>query len=298
MIRHPRLRAGARVALIAPAGPVQEDRVEMALQRCARLQLEPVLGSSVRGRHGGYLAGSDDQRLHDMQSAFTDPSYDAVWALRGGYGTMRLLARLDLSAVAEHPKPFIGFSDNTAVHLALQARGVVSFHGPNAGSDATPISETSLERVLFDNAPAGELPLPDDRPPVALHPGAVQAPLVGGNLVMLASMSGTRGALQARDRILFVEDVGEAEYRIDRAWTQLVLAGALDGVRGIAFGRFTDCGPAVLDLLATLTAPLEIPVLAELPFGHEPDNWTLPLGVMARLDADAGSLTLLESGVS
>jgi muramoyltetrapeptide carboxypeptidase len=297
MIRPPRLRAGSRVALVAPAGPVQDGRIELALQRCARLQLEPVIGASAGGRFGSYLAGSDEDRLRDLQAAFDDESYAAVWALRGGYGTMRLLAQLDLGRVAQQPKAFIGFSDNTAVHLALHARGVISFHGPNAGSDATEISEACLERVLFHDAAAGELPLPADRQPAALHPGTAQAPLVGGNLAMLAALCGTRGALQARDRILFVEDVGESAYRLDRAWMQLVLSGALDGVRGIAFGRFTDCGPDVLDVLAALTAPLKVPVLAELPFGHEPDNWTLPLGVMARLDVEAGTLTLVESGV-
>jgi muramoyltetrapeptide carboxypeptidase len=188
MICPPRLRAGARVALVAPAGPMQEDRIERALQRCRRLGLEPVLGVSARGRHGTYLAASDDARLDDIQGAFRDDAIDAVWALRGGYGTMRLLARLDLSGVPARPKPYIGFSDNTAVHLALHARGVVSFHGPNAGSDETDITEACLKRVLFHGAAAGELPVPPDRPPVRLHGGAVDAPLIGGNQYILEAM--------------------------------------------------------------------------------------------------------------
>jgi muramoyltetrapeptide carboxypeptidase len=298
MIRPPRLRSGSRVALVAPAGPVQEERIELALERCRRLGMEPVPGPSARARFGGYLAGSDDARLADMQAAFDDDAIDAVWALRGGYGTMRLLARLDLSRVATRAKAYIGFSDNTAVHLALHARGVVSFHGPNAGSDATAISEACLERVLCHASAAGELPVPSGRPAVRLHGGSVTAPLIGGNLAILAAMSGTPAAVQARGRILFVEDVGEASYRLDRAWTQLVLTGALAGVAGVALGRFTDCEADVHDLLAELTAPLGVPVLADLPFGHEADNWTLPLGVSARLDADAGSVTLLEPGVS
>jgi muramoyltetrapeptide carboxypeptidase len=297
MIRPPRLRAGSRVALVAPAGPVLEERLELALERCRRFGLIAVPGAAARGRTG-YLAGSDEERLADLQAAFGDPAYDAVWALRGGYGTMRLLARLDLSGVAAAPRAFIGFSDNTAVHLALHARGVTSFHGPNAGSDATPLTENCLERVLFEDAAAGTLPLPPDRPPVRLHGGVAEGALIGGNLAMLAALSGTPGALRAAGRILFVEDVGETAYRLDRAWTQLVLTGALEGVRGIAYGRFTDCGADVPDLLRELTAPLGVPVLAELPFGHEPDNWTLPLGVRARLDADAGVLSLLEPGVA
>lgn len=270
----------------------------MALQRCTRLGLEAVLASAARSRHGAYLAAPDHARLADLQAAFDDADMDAVWALRGGYGTMRVLARLDLSRVAASPKAFIGFSDNTALHLALHARGVVSYHGPNAGSDVTDLTEACLERVLFHAEPAGALPVPTDRPAQVLHGGAAEGPLIGGNLALLAAMAGTPAALRTRGRILFVEDVGETAYRLDRAWTQLVLSGALDGVAGIAFGRFTDCGDGVPDLLAELTAPLGVPVLADLPFGHEPDNWTLPMGVHARLDTAAGTVSLLEPGVT
>jgi muramoyltetrapeptide carboxypeptidase len=298
MIRPPRLQPGSRVALVAPAGPVQPERIDVALERCRRLGLEGVLLPGARGRSGSYLAGTDEQRLADLQLAFTSPELDAVWALRGGYGTMRLLARLDLADVAAAPRAFIGFSDNTAVHLALRARGVISFHGPNAGSDATAVTEACLERVLMSAEPAGPLPMPADRPAVALHPGVVDAPLVGGNLAILAAMAGTPAALRSDGCILFLEDIGEAAYRLDRAWTQLLLSGALEGVRGIALGRFTECSDEVLDLFAALSAPLGVPVLAELPFGHEPDNWTLPLGVMARLDAGGGTLSLLETGVA
>jgi muramoyltetrapeptide carboxypeptidase len=298
MTRPERLRPGSRVALTAPAGPVSDERVELALARCARLGLEPVLARSARGRYGSYLAGTDAERLADLQAAFDDNAIDAVWALRGGYGSMRLLARLELGRLPAAPKAFIGFSDNTAVHLALRARGVTSFHGPNAGSAATPLSESCLERVLFHDTPAGALPVPPGRPPAVLHGGCAEGPLAGGNLALLAAMSGTHYALRAAGCILFVEEVGEPLYRIDRCWTQLLLAGALDGVRGIAFGRFTDCDDRVVELLAELAAPLGVPVLADLPFGHEPDNWTLPLGVRARLDADNRSVSLLEPGVS
>jgi muramoyltetrapeptide carboxypeptidase len=298
MIRPPRLRAGSRVALVAPAGPVQEGRIQAALERCRRLGLEPVLGAAAHGMHVEYLAGTDEDRLADLQRALVAPDIDAVWALRGGYGTMRLLQRLDLAGLAAASRAFIGFSDNTALHLALHARGVVSFHGPNAGGDASELSEACLRRVLFEAEAAGALPLPAGRAPARLHGGAAEGPLIGGNLALLAAMCGTPAAPRAAGAILFVEDVGETAYRLDRAWTQLALAGALDGVRGVAFGRFTDCGADTHALLQRLSAPLGVPVLADLPFGHEPDNWTLPLGVRARLDADAGSLELLESAVN
>jgi muramoyltetrapeptide carboxypeptidase len=298
MIRPPRLREGARVALVAPAGPVVPERIDIALERCRRYGLEPVLGAAARGTHGTYLAGSDTERLHDLQQALVDPGIDAVWALRGGYGTMRLLAELDLEPLTRQPRAYLGFSDNTAIHLALQARGVVSFHAPHAGGDATELAEAELRRVLWDAAPAGPLPVPEDRPGVTLLPGTAEGPLTGGNLSLLAAMCGTPAQPRAAGSILFIEEIGEEAYRIDRAWMQLLLSGALDGVAGIAFGRFTDCGDGLLEFLEGLAAPLGVPVLADLPIGHEPDNWTLPMGVRARLDTGAGTVELLEGAVS
>jgi muramoyltetrapeptide carboxypeptidase len=298
MILPPRLRQGSRVALVAPAGPLAPERIDIALDRCRRFGFEPVLGASARGRYRTYLAGADADRLHDMQHAIGDRDIDAIWALRGGYGTMRLLAQLDLAPLLEVPKAYIGFSDNTAVHLAIHARGLVPFHGPHASGDATEMSEHVLLRVLRDPGPAGALPVPPDRPAVTLAPGTAEGPLLGGNLSLLAAMCGTPAPPRARGAILFVEEIEEPAYRIDRAWTQLVLTGALDGVAGIAFGRFTNCEDFDVELLRELTAPLGVPVLADLPFGHEPDNWTLPLGVRARLDAGRGTIELLEGAVS
>jgi muramoyltetrapeptide carboxypeptidase len=300
MIRPPRLREGARVALIAPAGPITEERIDIALDRCARLGLVPVMGAAARSRHGGYLAGSDDDRFADLQWALTAPDIDAVWALRGGYGTMRLLQRIDLAPLQADPRAYIGFSDNTAVHLALLARGVVSFHAPHAGGDSTALAEQCLHNVLFNARAAGVLPLPESPRVLTLREGVAEGPLIGGNLALLAGMCGTPGAPVARDAILFVEDVGEHAYRLDRQWTQLALAGALEGVAGIAFGRFTDCGEAdeVRALLQQFADEAGVPAVMQLPIGHEPDNWTLPLGVRARLDAVRGTLELLEPAVT
>jgi muramoyltetrapeptide carboxypeptidase len=287
------------VALVAPAGPVAEDRIEVALQRCATLGLEAVLAPAARGRHGAYLAAPDDARLTDLQAAFDDSGVDAVWALRGGYGTMRVIAQLDLSGVAESPKAFIGFSDNTALHLALHARGVVSYHGPNAGSDITDLTEGCLERVLFRAEPAGTLPVPADRPAQVLHGGTAEGPAHrrqpgaagghGGDASGAAHarphpVRGGRG----RDGVPAGPGVDAARAERRAGWC------GRGGVRPVHRLRRRRA----LDLLAELTAPLGVPVLADLPFGHEPDNWTLPVGVRARLDTAAGTLSLLEPGVS
>lgn len=296
MVKPPRLRAGSRVMLVAPAGPIDQERVDIAHDRCRRLGLVPVAGRSILQRRG-FLAGADEERLADLRAAFAAPDAAAVWALRGGYGTMRLLNDLDLSVVQSQPRAYIGFSDNTAIHLALLRRGIVSFHGPHAGGDATDLAERELQRVLWSPAAAGALELPAGENARVLQPGRAEGALVGGNLSLLAALCGTPGQPTARDRILFIEEVGEPAYRVDRMLMQLRLAGACDGVQGLALGRFTDCGPGTDEVLAEFAAVLGVPALADLPIGHEADNWTLPLGVRARLATDAGSLELLEGAV-
>jgi len=266
---------------------------------CGRLELEPVLGAAVRRRRG-FLAGSDAERLADLNAMLRDPAIDAVWALRGGYGTMRLLASL---VPPEPPRAFLGFSDNTAVHIHLLRAGLVSFHGPHAGGELPPLAEECLRRVLFNDTAAGRLPLPPAGPgPLTLVPGKAEGELIGGNLALLAALCGTLWQPSARGRVLFVEDVGEAGYRVDRLLRQLQLAGVLEGVAGLAGGRFTECGTAedTAEVAATLrefAEELGVPAVLGLPIGHDADNWTLPLGVRARLDADAGSLSLLEPAV-
>jgi len=297
--RPARLRPGSRIALISPAGPVAEDAVERALERCARWGLEAVRGRNARSRHG-FLAGPDEERMNDLRTALADPAIDAVWALRGGYGTMRLLPRLD--STRPGVKAFIGFSDNTALHAWLARGDQVTFHGPHAGGAFPAFTERCFRHVLFD-AGAGVLPPPPGvNPPAKLIGGAATGRLAGGNLTMLASLCGTPWSPVLRDRILVLEDVGEAAYRLDRSLTQLRLAGCLEDVRGVVLGRFTNRPERteerpLNEVLGELLAPLDVPVLADAPVGHIDDQWTLPLGALARLDADAGTLELLEPGV-
>lgn len=303
MLKPPRLAPGRRVALVAPAGPVSEKRIAAALERCAALGLEPVIGAAARQRTG-YFAGPDSSRAADVQWAISDESIDAVWALRGGYGAMRLLPRLDLSPLQARLRAVIGFSDITALHLALVERGLVSFHGPHPGESVPAATDECFRRVLFDGAPAGVLPLPEDgEAPVTLVGGVAEGPLVGGNLALVAASCGTPAALHAEGRIVFLEDVGEPGYRIDRMLTQLRMAGALDGAVGLALGKFTEVPPyaddrPVVEIVGELAEELAIPAVIGLPIGHVADNWTLPLGIRARLDANHGTLELLESAVT
>jgi len=304
MIRPPMLKPGARVALVAAAGPIPEGGVERAMERVREMGWEPAAGQYCRGRRG-YLSGSDTERAADLNDALRDPAVDAVWFLRGGYGTMRILDEIDWPALARHPKALIGYSDNTAVHLAANAVGVAAFHGPHPHQPAFPdFARDGLLRVLTSAEAAGELPFPADRPRAeTLAGGAAEGPLVGGNLSMLSATLGTPYELQPEGAILFIEEVGEHPYRLDRLLSHLKLAGVLDTVAGIAVGGITEAPGADGDrvsreVLHDRLGGLGIPVAAGFPFGHVDDNWTLPMGIRARLDAGAGTLALLEPAVA
>jgi len=306
MIRPPALRPGARVALVAPAGPLVDGAVDRAVGRVRAWGFEAVVGEHARKRHG-YLAAPDPERAADFNAALRDDSVDAIWCLRGGYGVMRILDELDWTTLARRPRPVIGFRDNTALHLAIRRHGVVSFHGPHPATEAlTPFSADSLLRALTVAAPAGVLPFPVDGGRArTIAPGVAEGPLVGGNLSLVASTLGTPYAVQAEGALLFLEEVGEAAYRIDRLLSQLRLAGVLASAAGIVIGGITevpDAGaehvPSIDEVLADLLGDLGIPVAYGFPFGHVDDNWTLPVGVRARLDAGAGTLELLEEAVA
>ncbi|HUF13898.1 MAG TPA: LD-carboxypeptidase [Longimicrobiales bacterium] len=302
VLRPKALAPGARVALVAPAGPLAPERIDASLERCRSLGLEPVLFPGAAGRHR-FLAGTDEQRLADLQAAFDDPAIDAIWALRGGYGTVRVLAKLDLGRQRTAPIPFIGFSDNTTIHARHAALGVVSFHGPHPGGDFPPETEKAFVRVLFSAEPAGALNARSGDPePRALTGGRAEGRLVGGNLSLLASLCGSADAPRARDALLFLEDVGEPAYRVDRMLHQLERAGVTDGVRALAFGRFTEPPDEelhpVVDTLREFAERLRVPAIVDLPFGHVEHNCTLPVGCRARLDADEASLSIIEPAVN
>jgi muramoyltetrapeptide carboxypeptidase len=306
-----RLRHGSRVALVSPAGPIDEARLAAALEMCASLGLDPVVGRSATARTG-YLAGADEARAADLQNAIDDPGIDAIWALRGGYGTMRLLPLVDFTALLDAPRPYIGFSDHTAVHLALARLGIVSFHAPHAGGDLPPFAHAWFERILFGQPAAAtahealesdrvELAAPETSPLQTWHGGSAEGRIVGGNLALLAALEGTPFAVPSDGAVLFMEDIGEAPYRIDRLLTQLSLSGALERVAAFIIGQFTDCDDptgSALDLVRAHVSRFGVPVIANAPIGHVPNNWTVPIGVPVRIDADTATVTLLESAVS
>jgi muramoyltetrapeptide carboxypeptidase len=299
-MRRPSIRADARVALVAPAGPLNGERdLERAKGNVRSFGWVPVVGANVLAR-AGYLAGDDGARLADLNDALVDDAIDAVWCIRGGYGLMRILETIDYAALRRRPKPVIGYSDITALHAAIATRcDAVSFHGPTARAELSVFSRTSLGRALTGGEPAG---LAEGARRLA--PGRARGRLVGGNLAILCALAGTAYAPDYRDAIVVMEDVNEAVYRIDRMLTQLRLTGALDACAGIVFGQFTDIpgdapeealGARTLeDVLGEVASAVGVPCIAGAPLGHVPDQWTLPLGAQAELDADARTLRILE----
>jgi muramoyltetrapeptide carboxypeptidase len=315
LVRPPRLTRGSRVALVAPAGPLLErDDLTRAEALCRALDYEPVVGSNAGNRYG-YLAGTDDQRLTDLNAALNDAAIDGVWCLRGGYGATRIIDRVDFEALARRPKPLIGFSDITALlNAAVRLANVVSFHGPVARASMPAFSRWHFERVLSCAEPAGRLGRIPDRPDVlvpqenrivTLRSGIAEGPLVGGNLSLLQCLIGTPWAPDLRGAILFVEDVGEDLYRVDRMLAHLRAVGALAALAGVLVGRFTELkrqtGDGALgfdEVLSSYLLPLGVPVAYGFPIGHIQDQWTLPLGVRARLDAGTGEVEILEAAVA
>lgn len=298
LIRPRRLVPGDRIAVVAPSGPVPRERLDAGLAVLRGWGLEPVVFPHVLDAHrSGYLAGEDRARADDLQDAWCDPDLAAVLCARGGYGVQRMVDLLDWEEMgAAQPKAFIGYSDITALHEAFATRlGLATLHGPMAATETflhDRATQERLRRTLFAPQDTLELTSASAR---TLVPGRARGVTLGGCVSLLAADLGTPYARpSAAGGLLVLEDVGEEPYRLDRILTQLLRSGWLEGVAGIVLGSWQDCGPydEVRALFLDLLGGLGVPIVEELGFGHSPSTLTVPLGVPALLDADAGTLTL------
>ncbi|RZE65920.1 LD-carboxypeptidase [Streptomyces albidoflavus] len=299
LTRPARLAPGARVAVVAPAGPVPEESLESGLDLLRGWGLDPVVAPHVLDRHPAfpYLAGEDADRAADLQNAWCDPSVDAVFCARGGYGCQRMTGLLDWEAMrAAHPKPFVGYSDITALHEQFAVRlGVATLHAPMAATAGFLKNEAAREHLratLFDPESVRVLTSATGR---VLVPGRARGVTLGGCVSLLAAELGVAHTRpSATGGLLLIEDIGEEAYRLDRILTQLLRARWLDGMRGVALGSWEECGPyeEVRAVLRDRLGPLGVPVAEEFGFGHGEGALTMPFGLPAELDADAGTLTL------
>lgn len=310
VLKPPRLRPGDRVGMINPArAAFRTEPVEIQAEALEALGLVPVKGENFYKRRG-YLAGTDEERAADINAFFADRSIKGLMGI-GGWGSARLLPHLDYDLIRANPKPIAGFSDVTALLNGVHARtGLVTFHGPHPRVKA---SADYFRRVLLDGemvtfqnpSEINEDELVQTRDRYAtIHPGRARGRLIGGNLTVLAAIVGSPYLPDFDGAILFLEDVREAIYRIDRMMTQLRLAGLLDRLAGFAFGRCTDCEPGTSygsltleEVLDDHVRPLGIPAYRGAMVGHIKEQFTLPLGIEAEIDAEAGSLRLLEPAV-
>ncbi|MGB5078715.1 MAG: LD-carboxypeptidase, partial [Sphingorhabdus sp.] len=275
-----------------------------------------AIPTHLLGRYG-YLAGQDKDRAADVNAMFADSQVRAIFAVRGGWGSARLLPYLDWTMIRANPKLLTGFSDITALHMAIAAKaGFVTLHGPNAGSAWGKSSWDSFRGIAFDGAtPVFKNPeTTEDRlvqrrwrtQVLGSGNGKAQGKLLGGNLTVLTALVGTPYLPSFEGAILFLEDVDEAEYRIDRMLTQLGQSGVLKGLKGVVFGQCTDCtakgggygGFTLNDVLTQHLGSLGIPAYQGAYFGHITDQFTLPVGAMVEIDANAGTLRLLEPVVA
>lgn len=316
LIKPQALRAGDTIGLITPATEVLEpERLAAAAETLNYFGLQVKFGKNVGKRFASYneFVGA---RLDDLHEMFRNRTVKGVFAVRGGYGAMQLLDRVDYDLIRRNPKVFVGYSDITALHLAINKNSkLVTFHGPVALSRFTEYTQRHFQRALFEKQPLGKLTNPDASGEIfpshnlrTIGAGVATGQLTGGNLSLICATLGTPYEIDTRGKILFLEDVGEAPYRIDRMLTQLKLAGKLRQAAGIIWGECEDCGDAEVSPAAAspynadttaenILSELKIPVLAGLTIGHTGDQLTLPMGLTATLDANSGTLEIKESGV-
>jgi len=316
MIRPKAIKPGDTFAIVAPASrPNDDEALPKGKAAFEALGFKTKVFPHVHDWHLGYLAGKDADRAADLNAAFADDEVDAIICIRGGYGCHRMMDRLDYELIGKHPKLFIGYSDITALHIAMGIySNLITFHGPMIASEfAREISDFTKNNFLnmvTSSKPLGTLPVDPEGPePVTIAGGRAGGALAGGNLALTTDLFGTRYELDTKGKILLIEEIGDEPYQFDRVLTQLLLSGKAQAAAGIVVGQCADCehvegrsgydkSPKLGEVVQDRLGDLGIPVLYNVPFGHIKNIWTLPIGAKATLDADAKTLTLDEPALS
>ncbi len=310
-----RLKEGDTIGIVSPSSAIFEtEPYQIAVETFQAMGLKVKLGEFVNNRFG-HLAGTDEERAKEFNDMFKDPEVEAVIALRGGSGAARILDKIDYKAIAENPKVFIGYSDITALHLAIFSKtGLVTFHGPLAVSVWNKFSYSIFRDILFD-AEAVVLQNPtetgDNLTKVnnrirTITPGTAKGQMLGGNLSVLTGIMGSEYfPTQWQNKILYIEDVGEHIYAIDRMMSQLKLGGVLERISGFVMGKCTDCNPGsgygsftLEEVIDHYIKPLNIPAFSGAMFGHISDNSTIPNGIEAEINAESGTIKMLMPAVT
>ena len=306
-----RLKPGDTIALITPGSSITEEQLHQMVVKIEGLGFKTFYKESVLAEYG-YFAGKDQERANELMEMFTNPAVDAIMCARGGYGSIRILDKIDFTLIKQNPKIFIGYSDITALITAIfKKTGLITFHGPLGVSPFNDFTKESFERVLMNPSwrykyPYLREPETENNPEFDLYtisPGKAKGELVGGNLSVLDSMIGSEFEPDFENKIVFIEEIEEKTYRVDKMLYHLIYATNLNKAAGIALGVFNECNvndkPALSlrQAIADLLKPLNIPVSYGLPFGHIDTILTIPTGITAKLNTHKNSLTLLEKAV-
>jgi muramoyltetrapeptide carboxypeptidase len=313
LIKPKRLKAGDTIGLVAPASPITEEQLNKTIQNIEGLGFKVEFNHKRILARNGYLAGSDIMRADELNLMFDNPKIDGIWCVRGGYGVARMLDMVNYKVIRKNPKVLIGYSDITALHQAVYKKtGLVSFHGPVGASTFTDYSKKHIMNILTNPQENYIIEYAEENSnkeneifqPFTIAAGVAEGELIGGNLTLAASLVGTDYDVSYDDKLVFLEDIGEKPYRIDRMITQLLLAGKFKKVKGVILGVFYNCEAnegddslTLKDMLIDRFQYLNVPVIYGMSFGHIDNQFTLPLGIKARLNTTDKSITLLESGV-
>ena len=298
------LQKGDAIGIVAPGSPMDKARLARGIDYLKEKGYRVVTGRSIYNERG-YLAGTDAERAEDINTFFADPNISAIFCARGGYGSSRLLSKIDYNTIRKNPKIFVGYSDLTSLQLAILAKtSMVTFSGPmvaiEMGSGIHKTTEADFWHMMTDNQPVFDIT--GDLPLTMLQSGTAKGRILGGCLSIIVTLLGTEFCPDFRGAILFLEDVGEPPYKIDRCFSQLHNAGVLDKIAGILLGAFVNCDPentgiTIDEIISDYTAELDIPVVKDLAYGHIDRKVTIPIGIEAELNTDDGRLSLLESAV-
>lgn len=309
LIKPKPLKKGDHVAVVAPSSPTITESVEKGKEAVKSMGLNPILYPSCYSRHG-HFAGDDKLRANDINDAFSNKMIKGIICLRGGYGTPRILNLIDYENIRRNPKIFLGYSDITGLHTAINTIcRMVTYHGPMVSGGWTnldPYTKDYLNKCLFDNSPLGKVENPDGEILETLVEGEVKGEIVGGNLSLLVSTLGSPYEINTKGKILFIEDVGEKNYKIDRMLTSLALAGKFNDCKGVILGTWSKCTPDVksgdicdLDLktiFKEIISPFNKPTIMNFRAGHNYPQPTFPLGTVVRLNTSKKEIHFLESG--
>ncbi|MEN8137164.1 MAG: LD-carboxypeptidase [Bacteroidota bacterium] len=308
------LKKGDTIGLITPGSYISDEGLETAIDNVKSLGFKVKLSKNIR-KERGYTAGSKEERVDDLHEMFADPEIKGIWAARGGYGCSGLLPLIDFDLIRKNPKVFIGYSDITVLHLAIfKKTGLVTFHGPVASSTFTDYTRKYVEKMITSTEiPPKVYPCKENDTealeneffkPKVFKSGKAKGRLVGGNLSLIAALVGTEWEMELSDKLIFIEDIGEAPYRIDRMLIQVDQNKDLNDAKGLIFGVFDDAEKPEDELSLSLeqmfddnTKDLEIPCAYGFSFGHIDNQFTLPLGIMARMNSDKRTIEFLESAV-